>query len=196
MILRLHTDTIKAVYQSWQIGDSMKQDIVHFKGRFLSLLERDQWEFTSRSNASAVVVLVPVTDDGKIVLVEQFRKPVDARVIELPAGLVGDHADPDESILAAAGRELEEETGYQASSLELLMECPSSAGLTDEIVSFVMARNLQRVGPGGGDESEDIEVHEVHLAEVDSWLQQKQSDGSPLDPKIYAALYWLGKTQS
>ena len=174
----------------------MSEEHVHFKGRYLSLLERDDWEYTSRSNASAVVVLVPVTDQDEIVLVEQFRKPVDAKVIELPAGLVGDHADPDESILAAAGRELEEETGFLASRLELRMECPSSAGMTDEISSFVMATGLQHVGPGGGDDSEDIETHIIALAEVDEWLIRQQATGKLLDPKIYTALYWLNGSKS
>ena len=169
----------------------MTQDITHFKGRYLSLLERDGWEFASRNNASGVVVLVAVTNDEEIILVEQYRKPVGARVIELPAGLVGDHVDPDESILDAAARELEEETGYAASQIELLMECPSSAGMSDEVVSFVLAKELTRMGPGGGDDSEDIEVHIVPLTEVDAWLTRQQSVGKPLDPKIYAALYWL-----
>ena len=169
----------------------MTQDITHFKGRYLSLLERDGWEFASRNNASGVVVLVAVTNDEEIILVEQYRKPVGARVIELPAGLVGDHVDPDESILDAAARELEEETGYAASQIELLMECPSSAGMSDEVVSFVLAKELTRMGPGGGDDSEDIEVHVVPLTEVDAWLTRQQSAGKPLDPKIYAALYWL-----
>lgn len=172
----------------------MTKDITHFEGRYLSLLERDGWEFTSRSNASSVVVLVAVTSAQEIVLVEQYRKPVEARVIELPAGLVGDLGDPDESMLDAAARELEEETGYAASQLELLMVCPSSAGMSDEVVAFVLATGLTRVGPGGGDDSEDIEVHIVPLTEVDGWLTSQQSAGKPLDPKIYAALYWLQST--
>jgi len=169
----------------------MTKDITHFKGRYLSLLERDGWEFASRSNASSVVILVAVTSAEEIVLVEQYRKPVETRVIELPAGLVGDLGDPDEPIMDAAARELEEETGYAASRLELLMTCPSSAGMSDEVISFVLATGLTRVGPGGGDDSEDIEVHVVPLPEVDGWLTGQQSAGKPLDPKIYAALYWL-----
>jgi ADP-ribose pyrophosphatase len=183
--------TICAVYQSREKIEAMTRAITHYKGSYLSLIERDGWEFASRSNASGVVVLVPVTAAGEIVLVEQFRKPVGSKVIELPAGLVGDNADPDESILDAAGRELEEETGYSASSLEVLMMCPSSAGMSDEIVSFVMASGLERTGPGGGDESEDIEVHVIPLQDVDGWLKRQQAEGKPLDPKIYAALYWL-----
>lgn len=169
----------------------MSNDITRYAGRYLSLLERDGWEFASRSNASGVVVLVALTDQGEIVLVEQFRKPVGKHVIELPAGLVGDHEEPDESILQAAERELKEETGFEAEQLELLVECPGSAGMSDEIVSFVMARGLRRVGPGGGDDSEDIQVHTIPLEEVDHWLREQQAAGKPTDPKIYAALYWL-----
>ncbi len=169
----------------------MNNDITRYAGRYLSLMERDGWEFASRSNASGVVVLVPVTDQEEIVLVEQFRKPVGKNVIELPAGLVGDNEDPDESILKAAKRELKEETGYEAAQLDLLMECPSSAGMSDEIVSFVLAKELHRVGPGGGDDNEDIQVHTISLDRVDHWLREQHAAGKPMDPKIYAALYWL-----
>lgn len=169
----------------------MTTDFTHFQGRYLKLLERDRWEFVSRSNARAVVALVALTANEEIVLVEQYRKPVDARVIELPAGLVGDHEDPEEPILVAAARELEEETGFTASDMEILMECPSSAGMSDEVISFVLARGLTRVGPGGGDDSEDIEVHVMPLKEVDGWLTRQRATGKSLDPKVYAGLYWL-----
>jgi len=110
----------------------MNDDITRYKGRYLSLLERNGWEFASRSNATGVVVLVAVTDSREIVLVEQFRKPIGMDVIELPAGLVGDLDDTSETTLVAAARELEEETGFTAAHMEILMECPSSAGMSDE----------------------------------------------------------------
>lgn len=169
----------------------MNHDVTHYHGRYLSLIERDSWEFVTRPNAHAVTVLVAVTPANEIVLVEQYRRPVDSRVVELPAGLVGDQGNPDEPVLEAAGRELVEETGFEAASLELLMECPTSSGMTDEVISFVLARDLRRVGPGGGDASEDIETHVVPMDEVDDWLREKQRAGLPLDPKIFAALYWL-----
>jgi ADP-ribose pyrophosphatase len=169
----------------------MTKQITHYQGRYLSLVEKDGWEFTTRSNASGVVALVALTADGEIVLVEQHRKPIEKQVIEIPAGLVGDHADPNEQTLVAAARELEEETGFAAAQLEILMDCPSSAGMSDEVISFVLARGLTRVGPGGGDDSEDIKVHLVKLDEVDEWLNRQRSSGKSLDPKVYAALYWL-----
>ena len=169
----------------------MNDTVTHYRGRYLSLIERDQWEFVTRPNAHAVAVLVAVTPDDEIVLVEQFRKPVDSRVIELPAGLVGDLHGPDEDVLDAAGRELIEETGFEAASLELLMECPTSSGMTDEMISFVLAEGLRRVGPGGGDHSEDIETHVVPLGGIDAWLEARHKEGLPLDPKIFTALYWL-----
>ncbi len=171
----------------------MNNDITRYAGRYLNLMERDGWEFASRSNASGVVVLIPVTDAGEIVLVEQFRKPIGNNTIELPAGLVGDHEDPGESMLNAAKRELEEETGFVAATLDLLMECPSSAGMSDEIISFVLAKGLRQVGSGGGDGSENIQVHIISLEEIDHWLGQQQAAGKSLDPKIYSILYWLQK---
>jgi ADP-ribose pyrophosphatase len=71
------------------------------------------------------------------------------------------------------------------------MECPTSSGMTDEIISFVLASGLRKVGPGGGDDSEDIETHVVPLDEVDEWLEARHQSGTPLDPKIFTALYWL-----
>ena len=87
-----------------------------------------------------------------------------------------------------------EETGFAARSLELIMDCPSSAGMTDEIVSFIRARELEQVGPGGGDDSEDIQVHAVPIAGIDAWLDERHHRGIPLDPKIFAALYWLKRS--
>lgn len=169
----------------------MTVDTTHYQGRYLSLVEREGWEFATRSNARCVVALVAVTSADEIVLVEQYRKPIGVNVIEIPAGLVGDLTDWDEPVLAAAARELEEETGFAARQMKLLMELPSSAGMSDEIISFVLAEDLHRVGPGGGDASEDIVVHLVPLSAADDWLMEQLHSGKTLDPKVYSALYWL-----
>lgn len=171
----------------------MPEDILHFRGRYLDLIERDGWEFVSRNNAHAVAVLCAVTPQNEIVLVEQYRRPVDTRVIELPAGLVGDTGDPEEDVLEAANRELVEETGFEASELEVIMECPTSSGLTSEAITFILATGLRRVGPGGGDETEDIETHVIPLDQADEWLAGQHRRGLQLDPKIFAALHWIAQ---
>jgi ADP-ribose pyrophosphatase len=174
-------------------GDPVtKSETIHFNGRFLGLKERDRWEYAFRTNASGVVVLVPVTDARELVLVEQYRIPVESRVLELPAGLVGDSGDPLEDFTTAARRELIEETGFNAASLEELLTSPSTPGMSDEIITIYYASGLERVGPGGGDGNEDITVHLVPLDHAPEWLEAHRSKGVMLDPKIYAGLYWAG----
>jgi ADP-ribose pyrophosphatase len=163
---------------------------IHHSGRFLGLKERDRWEYAYRTNASGVVVLVPVTDDGELVLVEQFRVPVQSRVLELPAGLVGDNGDLEEDFENAARRELFEETGYHAALLEELLTSPSTPGMADEIITIYFASGLERVGPGGGDGNENITVHHLPIDNAVEWLDTRQAEGIMLDPKIYAGLFW------
>lgn len=165
-------------------------DKIHFTGRFLGMRERDGWEYTIRTNASGVVGMVAVTDEQELVLVEQYRTPVDGRVLELPAGLVGDTGDRDESFVLAAERELLEETGYRASSMEEILTCPSSSGMTDEMITIFYASGLQRIGPGGGDGNEDITVHVVKLSEAVDWLEKRKQEGFMIDAKIFAGLFW------
>ena len=86
-----------------------------------------------------------VTNEQKLLLVEQFRVPVDGPVIELPAGLSGDTDDPNESLQIAAERELLEETGYSAESWTELATVTSSAGMTNEQVTIFRAAELQKV---------------------------------------------------
>jgi ADP-ribose pyrophosphatase len=169
----------------------MKQSVeIIGQGRFLRLLSRGGWEYVERMAAKGAVAIVAVTPDDRLVLVEQLRPAVQGNVLELPAGLVGDlEDDPDEAFETAALRELIEETGYRASSMERLGEGPSSPGLSGEIITFFRAREIERVGPGGGDDSEDIQVHEVALGELREWLVRKQSEGCALDPKVYAGVF-------
>ena len=162
----------------------------HYSGRYLGLKERDHWEYAYRTNARGVVVIVPVTHTGELVLVEQYRIPVNSRVLELPAGLVGDNGDFNENFETAARRELIEETGYRATSLTELLTCPSTPGMADEIITIYFATGLERVGPGGGDDGEDIAVHHVPLGDAVDWLEARKAEGIMLDPKIYAGLFW------
>ena len=164
-------------------------------GRFLELRVRDGWEYVARRGITEVVVVVAVTAAQEAVFVEQYRLPVDARIIEWAAGLVGDEEGEDgEQLFDAAHRELEEETGYQAGRMTLLGRGPSSCGLTSEIITFVQALDIEKVGPGGGVGSEDIQVHLVPLPEVDDWLQEREQEGLLIDPKVPAGLYFLSRS--
>jgi ADP-ribose pyrophosphatase len=163
-------------------------------GKYLRLVREGTWEYSERVGASGIVAMVPVTDAGEIVLVEQYRVPTKAFVIEIPAGLVGDKAgQEDEGLELAAARELEEETGYKAGTLRRLLEGPSSAGSSNSVITFFLATQLVKVGPGGGDEQEDITVHVVPIAGAMGWLDAQVKLGKILDPKIFAGLYFASQ---
>jgi ADP-ribose pyrophosphatase len=171
-------------------------DEVLGQGRFLRLLRRDGWELVERSNAHGVVVIVAVTHDGNLILIEQHRIPVGKPVIELPAGLAGDDVGAEgEALATAAARELTEETGYEAERMEWLTAGPSSAGMTSEILTIFRATGVRRVSKGGGVEGESITTHEVPLAQVPAWLARAERRGALVDPKVYAAL-WFSRAAS
>lgn len=165
-----------------------------WEGKFLAIKSRKRWEFADRPGTTGIVVIVPVTSDEELLLVEQYRPPVDARVIELPAGLAGDLADArDESLQTAAERELLEEAGYAGGSWKSLTSGPPSAGLSSEVVTFFLADGVTRQTDGGGDASEDIQVHRIPLASLPEWLETACERGAMVDPKVYAGLYFLTK---
>lgn len=175
-------------------GDSVsKNSKIHYQGRFLGMQERDRWEYAYRTNASGVVGIVAVTDASELILVEQYRIPVKSRVIELPAGLSGDDGDFDEALETAAQRELLEETGYRAGTLEKLLTCPSSSGMSNEVITIFYAGSLERTGPGGGCHNEKITVHHIPLDSATGWLQARMDEGMLVDPKVYAGLFWAGQ---
>jgi ADP-ribose pyrophosphatase len=165
-----------------------------WQGEHLDLVMRGDWEFVERKNLRGIVCIVPLTDDGQIVLVEQFRPPVDSRVIELPAGLVGDLPGQEaEALETAAHRELQEETGYDAGRMELLFDGVPSAGLCDEHITFFLATKLTKTGPGGGDHNEDITVHETPLDGLLDYLDARTQTGVKVDAKIFSPLYVIAK---
>jgi ADP-ribose pyrophosphatase len=160
------------------------------QGRHLTLVRRGRWEFVRRHEASGVVAIAPITDAGELVVVRQLRPPLGRIVVELPAGLAGDlPGEHEESMQRAAERELFEETGYRAREWTLATSGPSSGGLTDEIVHFFVARGLTLEGPGGGDDSESIEVHAVPLQHLHAWLDERVAAGEAVDPKLWTGLF-------
>ncbi len=163
-------------------------------GDWLRLVKVGKWEWMQRVNCTAITALYAFTDNDEVVLIEQVRAPFGTqRVLEIPAGLVGDIAgQEDEHIDLAAQRELIEETGYQAGELRNIVEVPSCAGITEETVHLYVARKLTKVGPGGGDSSEDIEVHLVPMADFNDFLAARMKAGSLIDPKVLGVPYFFG----
>ena len=154
--------------------------------RYLTIQKQGTWEFATRAGDIAAAVIVAI-DDGHILLVEQFRVPIGRNCLELPAGLVGDETEG-ESVAVAAGRELEEETGYRADRIEDLGLFYSSPGMTSESFTLVRASGLTRVGDGGGDGDENITVHRVALAEIPAFVAAKRAEGVAIDAKMVLIL--------
>jgi ADP-ribose pyrophosphatase len=165
---------------------------LHATDRLL-LLERDGWEFVERKKGKAAVAIIAVTDANELVLTEQARKPVDARVIDLPAGLIGDE-DPHAGATETAKKELHEETGFTCERIELLTTGPSSPGITSERVVLARAHGLTRNGAGGGVEGEKITVHVVPLEGIAEWLRSREREGILVDLKVWSGLYFVTKS--
>ena len=153
-----------------------------WQGRFITAKTRGQWEYVSRARGIKAAVILALEDEH-VLLVEQHRVPLGANCIELPAGLIGDHEDG-ENTLDSAARELEEETGYRAEKLEIVGEFFSSPGMVSESFSLVRARGLTKVSDGGGVDGENILVHRVAVANLPKFVQQKRAEGCVMDVKL------------
>ncbi|MBT9558033.1 MAG: NUDIX hydrolase [Myxococcales bacterium] len=171
----------------------MNELLLH-QGRFIRLVSRDGYECASRTNASGIVVLVALLglnpgERPSMLLIEQPRPPVGGPVIELPAGLAGDIAGAeDEPLEEAARRELLEETGYTAREVVLATRAAPSPGMVTELYSIFVATGLEKVGPGGGVESESIATFEVPLDEVESFLADAAARGTHVALAVWAGL--------
>jgi ADP-ribose pyrophosphatase len=159
---------------------------VMWQGRFITAKREGQWEYVGRARGIHAAVILAV-DDGHVLLVDQYRVPLKARCLELPAGLVGDETEGEASEIAAA-RELEEETGYRPAHIEIVGRFASSPGMVSETFTLVRAHGLTKVGPGGGVEGEGIVVHRVPLAEVPSYIAARRAEGFQMDVKLLTLL--------
>ena len=167
---------------------------VVYEGKYQRMVVRGSWEYSERTHAGGLAaIIIAVTPADEVLFVEQFRVPLQAKCIEMPAGLVGD-IDAGESIEASAIRELEEETGWTAEQAEVLMIGPTSAGASNEKIAFVRATGLRKVGEGGGDGDEDITVHAIPRASAAAWLARKVGEGYELDAKLWAGLWMIDHT--
>ena len=146
-------------------GRVVGRDLVHYRG---------------------AAVILPVLEDGSIVLIRNYRFAVGEHLYELPAGMIDAGEDPE----TAAGRELIEETGYAAGRLEKLGAYCSAPGSSDEVLHAFLATDLR---PG----EQELEVYEQIRVEVltEPRVREMVMNGTIHDAKTIAALalYWLRK---
>jgi ADP-ribose pyrophosphatase len=129
------------------------------------------------------VAVIPVTDEGKIVLVEQYRKPLEKSILEIPAGKLEAGEKPEIS----AVRELEEETGYTTDKLSFITSFYTSPGFADELVHIYFTNQLKKLEePVPGDEDEFVELIELTLEEAKSCIERKRIQDAKTN---YAVLY-------
>ena len=157
-----------------------------YKGKILNFYEdymalpngnTDVWDFIEHKGAAAVV---PVTSDGKILMVRQYRNALERYTLEIPAGAVNYLGEPKEE---CAARELEEETGYRAGKLEWLMNVNTTVAFCNELIGIYVAQDLIPTSQHL-DEDEFLNVEEHDLDELLAMVY----DGRITDGKTAAAL--------
>ncbi|MBM7598055.1 ADP-ribose pyrophosphatase [Virgibacillus halotolerans] len=129
------------------------------------------------------VAVIPITKDNKIVFVEQYRKPLEKSIIEIPAGKL----EPGEEPEATAVRELEEETGYTTRELSFVTSFYSSPGFADELLHIYITDQLEKLEhPVAGDDDEFVEVLELTLDEAKQYVEEERIQDAKTN---YAVLY-------
>lgn len=165
-----------------------------WSGKYIRIARRGTWEYVERVNANEAAIIIPVLIKDSVrymVLIEEWRIPLQGYNVGLPAGLLGDHGE--EEAVAGARRELVEETGYEPGRMRYVCSGPPSSGLSNEILHFFVADKLTKVSDEVGVDGEDITVHVVPLSEVEAWLNEKSKQGRFIDPKVYMGLWFTTK---
>lgn len=133
-----------------------------------------EWDFIGHQGAAAVV---PVLDDGRILMVRQYRNALDRETLEIPAGGLNGKDEPTRD---AAARELEEETGYHSDQLEFLICVNTTVAFCNEKIDIYLARNLQKTSQNL-DEDEYIDVIPMEVDELCNLIYEgKIRDGKTI----------------
>ncbi len=171
----------KAYRTGADIMDHLKETTLSskeiFKGRvidvYLEEVELPNGKTSTREIVKhpGAVAVIAITPENKILMVEQFRKPLGRTLVEIPAGKLEKGEQP----LATAKRELEEETGYTCSNLKPLISFYVSPGFADELVHLFIAENLEKLTNAAElDEDEFLDVLEVTLEEAQEMIESKR----------------------
>ena len=163
------------------------------KGRFLDV-RRDRVQLPDGAITTreyivhpGAVMILPVFDDGRVLVERQFRYPVDKVVIEYPAGKL----DPNETSLTCARRELQEETGYSAKEFFFITRIHPVFSYSTEFIDLYLARGLT-AGEQKLDEHEFLDTFTTDIGQMFEWIRS----GAITDVKTIISTFWLEKIQN
>ncbi|SOB94104.1 ADP-ribose pyrophosphatase [Ureibacillus xyleni] len=140
-------------------------------------------------NHPGAVAVIAITDEGKLILVEQYRKALERSIIEIPAGKL----EPGEAPEVTARRELEEETGLGCHKLSYLQTFATSPGFADEVIHLYVAEQLFEIEEKAElDEDEFVELMQVSIEEAEEMVK----DGRIYDAKTAFAVLWMQLNKS
>lgn len=140
---------------------------------------RGDWECIRHPGGA---LAVPVTPDGKLILLRQYRFALQGRLLEFPAGTVEQHEAPEETIK----REIEEETGYRAHKWQKLGKFPVAPGYSDELIYAFLAQDLEKLeAPPNRDADEDME----NVLMTPQELEEAILAGEPIDAKSISSFF-------
>ncbi|MCK0127827.1 NUDIX hydrolase [Erythrobacter sp. F6033] len=170
-------------------ADADKPEETRWEGRFITAKTRGRWEYVGRARGIRAAAIIAIDEDADgtrhVILVSQYRVPLSRFCLEIPAGLVGDDDGGEgEHASEAAARELEEETGYRAGTLDVLGEFYSSPGMVSECFTLLRATNLTKVSDGGGLPDENINVHRIALSDLSRFVAEWRKAGHAVDVRI------------
>ena len=135
-------------------------------------------------NHPGAVAVIPITKEGKIVLVEQYRKALERSIIEIPAGKI----EAGEELSVCARRELEEETGYGAGELTYIQSFATSPGFAEEVIHLYVATDLYKIEHKRAlDEDEFVSLLEVTIEVAEEMMKS----GEIYDAKTAFSLLWV-----
>ncbi|MBC2185857.1 NUDIX hydrolase [Listeria sp. FSL L7-0253] len=174
--------------------DSLEEKTLHtekiFSGNVIALqvddVELPNGEKSKREIVKhpGAVAIIPFSADGGMYLVEQYRKPLEKTIIEIPAGKMELGEDP----LVTARRELEEETGFQSDDLTYLTSFYTSPGFANELLHIYVARDLRKMEqPLAQDVDEFINLVKVTADEAEQLIEQQLIHDAKT---MYAMQYW------
>ncbi|KGR79615.1 NUDIX domain-containing protein [Ureibacillus manganicus] len=165
-----------------------------FKGKVISLKVDDvtlpNGKVSKREivNHPGAVAIIPITDDGKVILVEQYRKALERSIIEIPAGKLELGEAPEHTAI----RELEEETGFGCHELTYIQTFATSPGFADEVIHLYVAKQLYKIeNKAELDEDEFVSLIEVTLEEAEQMVVEQKI----YDAKTAFAVLWIKLNQ-